>query len=154
MPGYKFCAKCGDEKPVSDYHNNGKHCYCKPCNSAIRAEWYAKNKARARATIRAYQEANPDWVRAMGRLTAAAYRARKNGAIVDGVMVTASAIRLRWSMWGDKCYLCHAAATETDHVIPIKSGGLHVPANLRPICRSCNATKNASNWRQYLVGAN
>lgn len=49
--------------------------------------------------------------------------------------------------WGSRCWVCgteHPAdKLEQDHVKPVSKGGLHVLANLRPACRSCNATKNA-----------
>jgi 5-methylcytosine-specific restriction endonuclease McrA len=60
---------------------------------------------------------------------------------------TPERIQARWDMWGSMCYVCGDTATSTDHVIPVSRGGLHVPANLRPICGSCNSTK-----RNHLIG--
>lgn len=142
--GFKICGKCRAEKPHADYHRHGDGLagYCKPCAIQHRREWYTANRDRAIATIRRYEANNPEWKRQAGRLGRSAYRARKHGATVAGAPVTAEAIRNRWAMWGDRCYRCNGVATETDHVIALSRGGLHVPANLRPICRSCNAVKS------------
>jgi 5-methylcytosine-specific restriction endonuclease McrA len=45
-------------------------------------------------------------------------------------------------MWGGRCWKCGIAdATEEDHVKPISKAGWHCLANLRPVCHSCNASK-------------
>jgi len=38
-------------------------------------------------------------------------------------------------------YGCGQIATTLDHVIPVKSGGLSVPGNVVPACKSCNSAK-------------
>ena len=51
----------------------------------------------------------------------------------------------RWAMWGGRCWVCGVAgATEEDHVKPLSAGGSHTLSNLRPICKSCNASKRGS----------
>ncbi len=52
-------------------------------------------------------------------------------------------ISMRWAMWGGLCWVCGVKAEATDHVIPLSRGGTHWPANLRPICKVCNSSKNA-----------
>ncbi len=52
-------------------------------------------------------------------------------------------IAWRWAMWGGLCWVCGVKAEATDHVIPLSRGGAHWPANLRPICKVCNSSKNA-----------
>lgn len=47
----------------------------------------------------------------------------------------------RWEYYGHKCYICLLPATETDHVIPVSKDGTNWPANLRPICKTCNVRK-------------
>ena len=54
---------------------------------------------------------------------------------------TVAHISARWEYYGWRCYLCGRPAEATDHVIPLAKGGSHFPANLRPICTSCNSTK-------------
>lgn len=56
---------------------------------------------------------------------------------------TGEHIRMRWEVWGNLCWICRAPAAATDHVIPLVKGGSHWPANLRPICKSCNSRKSA-----------
>lgn len=147
--GFKYCGRCGEQKPLGEFHRHGRTVagYCKPCACDHRRKWYLANRERHIENVRAYERERPEWKRMAQRVVASAYRARKANAAVAGAPVTAEAVRNRWDMWGGACYVCGDAATETDHVIPIKRGGLHVPANLRPICRHCNATKSASDWR-------
>lgn len=121
---------------------------------ARHAEWLEDNKRSVAESSRAWRKNNPERVREharrnhinhpeTGKATGLRYVARKKGAEVDGVFVTAEAIAARWAMWGDKCYMCGEKATSTDHVIPLAKNGLHVPANLRPSCKSCNSRKGA-----------
>ncbi len=56
---------------------------------------------------------------------------------------TAQHIKWRWEMWGNKCWICGKEAEATDHVKLLSRGGSHWPANLRPICTSCNSERNA-----------
>ena len=58
---------------------------------------------------------------------------------------TAEKVDARCEMWGRTCYLCGAPMQAIDHVIPLTKGGTHWPANLRPICKSCNSKKR-DNW--------
>lgn len=66
------------------------------------------------------------------------YRARKRGA---AGIATAKKVQWRIEMWGGLCYLCGSPYEALDHVIPLALGGTNWPANLRPICNSCNAEK-------------
>jgi len=59
---------------------------------------------------------------------------------------TATHIQHRKEIWGNLCWICGAVATATDHVKPLAAGGSHFPANLRPICKSCNS-KKGSTWK-------
>lgn len=49
--------------------------------------------------------------------------------------------------WGYKCYLCNQKINKkdlnVDHVKPLKEGGLHMLANLRPTHAICNKRKGA-----------
>ena len=49
----------------------------------------------------------------------------------------------RLALYGWRCYLCGAPWEHMDHVIPVALGGTNWPANLRPICASCNSRKGA-----------
>jgi 5-methylcytosine-specific restriction endonuclease McrA len=85
---------------------------------------------------RQWRQDNPD-------LMAAAqvrYRARKKAALI--VRFTLEQLEDRLSMFSG-CWMCGGLATEVEHVKPLEKGGAHCLSNLRPSCRSCNATKNA-----------
>jgi 5-methylcytosine-specific restriction endonuclease McrA len=86
----------------------------------IKAKWYQNNKEIA------FQQ---------GRRR----RARLRGA--PTVPYTVEQLRGRWAYYGHKCWVCSEPATEIDHVKPIAKGGAEMLCNLRPICRSCNASK-------------
>jgi 5-methylcytosine-specific restriction endonuclease McrA len=100
-------------------------------------ESYAANKAARR-------DSNVRWLAAHpGKANeySATRRARRSGA---GGRASAEAIASRWAMWGDRCYMCGAPATCTDHVKPVALGGTGWPANLRPACLPCNLRKGAT----------
>ena len=67
-------------------------------------------------------------------------RAREAGAS-GWNYTTSNHIRMRWEMFGNKCWICGDKASQTDHVKPLDKGGSHYPANLRPICPPCNYRK-------------
>jgi 5-methylcytosine-specific restriction endonuclease McrA len=107
------------------------------------------DSAKNRARIRAWRAANPD----ADRLYLAAhraeaiertrrYRARKREALT--VPFTAEQLAHRLSMFPG-CWVCGGEWSEIDHVKPLAKGGAHCLANLRPICRSHNASK-ADTW--------
>lgn len=102
-------------------------------------EWIAAKRERQRTRNAKWREENKELARAAGRRHAARRRARV--ASVPTVEFTESQLLERWSYYGDKCWICGQPATETDHVKPLSKGGGHMLCNLRPICRSCNASK-------------
>lgn len=55
--------------------------------------------------------------------------------------VTPQQIALRMQAQENKCWLCGKTAQTIDHVKPLSKGGLHVLANMRPACLSCNSRK-------------
>lgn len=42
-----------------------------------------------------------------------------------------------------RCARCGAPATVVDHVLPLRAGGSHDPANLQPLCAPCHNAKTA-----------
>lgn len=50
-------------------------------------------------------------------------------------------LQARWEFYGGRCYVCSRSAEAFDHVKPLAKGGSLWPANLRPICKSCNSRK-------------
>lgn len=88
-----------------------------------------------RAAVRAWHKSHPE-----AKLAAKnRRRARKTGART--IQFTLRQLAQRWSYYGDRCWICSAAATETDHVKPLSKGGAHMLCNLRPICKPCNSAK-------------
>lgn len=66
-------------------------------------------------------------------------KALEDAALGD---VTADQLQARIDYYGGRCWMCRAAWTCIDHVKPLAAGGTNWPANLRPACTSCNATKS------------
>jgi len=76
-----------------------------------------------------------------------AYWARKRQAVGT---CTIDQLIARWSFYGNRCYICGVLANATDHVIPLSKGGTGWPANLRPICKSCNSRKSNLPLTEFL----
>lgn len=96
-----------------------------------------ENRERSNASSRKYR-AKPENKKALA-YRAMRYFHRKHNAKGHS---TKQQLQWRWDYYGGKCWICECEATEFDHVIPITKGGSNWPANLRPICRSCNARKS------------
>lgn len=105
---------------------------------AQHARWRVENPEKERARNARYYARHPE----MKYAAWARRRARKQRA--EGYEYTTSVhIQARRELYGNRCYICGAQAEAMDHVIPLVKGGSHWPANLRPICAHCNATKGA-----------
>lgn len=103
-----------------------------------RNDYYQKHRDELTEAARKWKKEHPAERRAHdARRRAAEYSA-------DGWQYTThTLVAMRWKMWGDKCWMCGAPATCTDHVIPLSKGGSHWPSNLRPACTACNCSKHA-----------
>ena len=77
-------------------------------------------------------------------------REKRKGLSFDGVNVTSRAWRrlrlwvLRREPW---CRVCSEPATEVDHLLPRKFGGIHARQNLQGLCKSCHSAKTAREKR-------
>jgi hypothetical protein len=65
----KRCKKCGARKPLDEFYaektaRDGHRPECKACALEYRKAWYRRNRERSIATVRAWQQANPDKVKA------------------------------------------------------------------------------------------
>lgn len=65
----KRCSKCGELKDLEAFYRaranpDGRRPDCKACFDARRKRWYLKNRKREIARVRAWQQANPDRVKA------------------------------------------------------------------------------------------
>lgn len=111
--------------------------------------WYRRNRVARQESIAKYRASRPDWAAELNRQQAHRRRARLAGAQV--VPFSSDQLAARVAYYGGLCWICRSAAfAELDHVKPISAGGPHMLANLRPACRSCNASKNAQ-W-PYRLG--
>lgn len=97
------------------------------------ARWRQENLERRREQdARYYRENKHRWLER---------RAAAAGAVGSS---TAEQIAARVEYFGARCWVCGDPWEQIDHVKPLKKGGSHWPANLRPICGPCNEQKQAT----------
>ncbi len=96
--------------------------------------WREKNKDLLRDKWRAWEQSRRD-------LTVARTNRRRARVLQAIGEATADQIQARIALFGGRCWVCGDVATAVDHVIPLSRGGSNWPANLRPICKSCNSRK-------------
>jgi 5-methylcytosine-specific restriction endonuclease McrA len=115
-------------------------------------EWCAANPGKMKAGQQHWKDEHREELREYDRTHpkppgyhipyAMAYKARKRGARVGDVDLTAVAARA-----GMVCAICGEPVTpETlsfDHIIPLVRGGAHTTANLQVAHRVCNSRKGA-----------
>lgn len=105
----------------------------------FKREEAARDPERVRLRRAAWEEANPERVRANWVRNGPVKRARKAAATISPISPNALAQKMAY--WGNRCWLCGGPHEATDHVKPLAKGGLHCLANLRPICGPCNSRK-------------
>ena len=133
----KTCKKCKIEKELTSFvktkiYKSGYDNTCKDCRRAPQADATRRYKLKKPLAV---------------RLNKIRRRVMTNNA--KGTVTTQQA-QWRIDMWGGMCYLCGVDYTALDHVIPLSKGGTNYPANLRPICTSCNSSKSNKDWRQFV----
>lgn len=101
-------------------------------HNAIHRNWYYRNL---------------QWARLISATKEARRRAAKLHAKGDA---STEAVLFRMKFWGERCWVCKGPFDAIDHVFPLSNGGTNWPANLRPICRRCNAVKGAKHPRDFL----
>lgn len=105
--------------------------------NALRRASYRADKDGYKAKAREWARRNPDRRRAITDR----YVARRKGAGGSYTVEQWSALCL-W--FGGQCLGCgRKTKLEVDHVVPLTHGGSNDITNLQPLCRSCNASKNA-----------
>lgn len=124
---------------------------------------YYADPERYKRRINAWNRANPERVRIYNMRTRhrnpEPYRevwrrrqARKRSLSI--VRFTPTQLKAKCAYWGNRCWICGGPQQAIDHVKPLTKGGLHVLANLRPICWVCNSRKG-DKWpyptRSYLA---
>ena len=98
--------------------------------------WKNCDQEKARSRRRKWEETHPE-IRALIQQNR---EARKRG---DHVF-TQEQLEARLSYFAYRCWICGDATREMDHVIPLAKNGRHLPANIRPICRTCNSVKSST----------
>jgi 5-methylcytosine-specific restriction endonuclease McrA len=101
----------------------------------LAAAKFARNPEAQRAANRANY-------RRVGSVEWEKYRTTRAIPLPFRQFTTAAKIEARMAYWGNKCWVCGGPEEERDHVKPLGKGGLHLPANLRPICGRCNRSKS------------
>ena len=164
------CSSCGTDKPRSGFYDPSHDRSCIGCKRESSRAYYRAHREKKIAYAKAYATANRErmreWQREYARRNqpknAANTRAwreenrdqareqvRRRRASMRGPYSHAEMAKLisqRFAVFGNVCAECGSKdSIEADHVKPLSRGGPHIPANIRPLCRSCNGRK-AGNW--------
>lgn len=166
-PTFDKMGRCGTNAGYYAHRDRGE-ASCDSCRRArterqsrVRGSWSDERRAQVRAKERVYDARRYSSARTSseGQATLRAKWGAENrrrhldgrgdrrteGRTVPGAPVTAEGLRARFAYFGDRCWVCRVPLTSEnrtkDHVKPLAAGGLHVHANLRPACRSCNSAK-------------
>ena len=162
----KTCTKCGEEKPLDEYHKKksgkyGRNSQCKACVSAYTAQWRDANRDHIAASNAANRDRRAEW-----------YAANRDRALRLGAEWRAAKPHMEWAKryrirskayghkpvvesftreeliarHGDACYLCGGGWDQLEHVTPVSRGGEHTLENCRPVCEPCNRRA----WSEYL----
>ncbi len=118
---------------------NRKRRYYEDPARAVReaAAWNAANPDKRRATAKKWRDAN---LQGLVRESVRRRYATRKGA--PSIKFSPAQLGQRADYYGRVCWVCRVAEmSEWDHVKPLTKGGWHCLANLRPICRTCNARK-------------
>jgi 5-methylcytosine-specific restriction endonuclease McrA len=101
--------------------------------------WAKANPERRRAIVAAWSRRNPEARRENWR--------RRHARLLDAAVVpfTPEQLAAKVAYWGNRCWICGGPYEAIDHVKPLAKGGLHILANLRPICRADN-TRKRDRW--------
>lgn len=154
----KTCAKCGETKPLSEFHNDsrkrdGKVGVCKPCACAKatqsrqsrieqvreydRARQYLKPREKIKESSRKQYQKNKPYYRE--RVAARrAYMGCATPSWADKAQMVAMYEYAHWLR-------CIGVDAEVDHIVPLYGRGvcgLHVHCNLRVVLKEDNRRKN------------
>lgn len=143
-PETKVCTKCGNEKPISEFHkdsqkNSGLQTRCKDCNADIGRKWREANPEQYRASIKAYCANNREllleksrqyrvifnekykaskksWKLKNPQKIAESHRNRRAIKRKAEGSHTAADIREIWNSQRHKCAVCHISIAKKYHV--------------------------------------
>lgn len=148
------------EERADDYHAYYQAWYQghKESLTANAREAYAANRESSIARSAAYNKANRLRINERERIwrkvndKASEYNRRHAARIKNATIFkfTAAQLAEKIAYWQERCWICGAPYEAVDHVKPLAKGGAHALCNLRPICTSCNSSKNAK-WPYPLI---
>jgi len=172
----KRCSKCGEEKPLSEYHKCkraklGVQSRCKVCVSDLGKDYYQKNRDTKLhrqkqhnlenwASILAYRavwrKKNPESAYKHRRENPGYYsskeserRARKAQATPPWVTKEMQVEIQNMYNLRDRLNGLTVSDLEVDHVVPLNGKtvcGLHVPWNLQLLSKKANVSKGNRRW--------
>lgn len=152
MYGEQECVICGSK--FIPYAKAQRHLVCsskcrarryylanKERSDARTNQWHSNHKDRLRGYQRKCWEKKPEYYANLFRITEGRRRANLKGKL------TPQEWQSVLDLYGHKCLRCGKSEAEVkltiDHVIPVSQGGSNTIDNVQPLCKSCNASKNA-----------
>ena len=138
--GNKICTCCKKEKPISNFGKcknayDGLRHQCKDCISA-----YNKKAGPI------YAKANPEKIAS----TARNRRARERMAEGTHTSNDIHAILIEQESRCKVCYVDVSKGYHVDHVVALVNGGSNWPSNLQILCPTCNKSKGAKDFEEWL----
>lgn len=162
--GVKYHAKHRDERnarcrawhhqnkeKVREQHKRYRAVHRDEMNAKARTRYAQRESVRCRqaAATKRWSVKNP------GKKIAAWQRRQANKALVASTLTEAQWNQTMW-LFGHQCAYCQCNLSETqihrDHLIPLVRGGPYAMGNMVPACKTCNFSKNAKSYEQWMVG--
>lgn len=148
LDGTRRCSKCGERKPLDDFHLHvvvrknyptwrGRRPECKACFAVAAA-------ARFKLRKEAWDPARKRWY--ANNLDASDFSRARSRAKRCGATEFMS--RAEWTAMRSTtvCHWCncslHPSFTTVDHIIPLVEGGQHTFANVVQTCWNCNLKRD------------
>lgn len=155
--GIKWCSKCKESKPLSDFHKNGNtvRSFCKECEIERSMQSKASTSYYARPAVKAKRREDSRLCKRTKYLYDEDYRLKELNRCHDRRSHTVSDYTVeQWhdacSAFSMQCAYCGATHSLTmDHVIPVSKGGMTVVSNIIPACQSCNSSKQNKDMIQW-----
>lgn len=167
--GYKRCTKCNKVLPATlEYFHkcktsvDGLRSDCKKCKgkatqewyeenkenkSKYHKQWYRKNKKERTEYYKQWAEENREKSNANKNLWNQKRKAMKN-------KLPATLTNKQWRKikqdFNNECAYCGQVTKLTqEHFIPLSKGGEYTRNNIIPVCKSCNCSKNNSDFFEW-----
>lgn len=156
----KYCTKCGETKPTTEYHKcaskrDGLLSNCKVCVNAANAKYRAANPEKVKAAISKWRAANRERVKERlaayrganlepHRIREHTRRARKreSGGKLSKLL-TDKLFRLQRGKCACGCKQPLGDDYHLDHIMPLALGGSNTDDNIQLLRATCNHQKSA-----------